>query len=91
MLRLYHVFPYDAENSWPINPDGQLIPSIANRATKPLTSGCLFREDCEILNFPRTEGGIRLAFWWQVWPAFAQRGAGQSARELAECCVSRLA
>ena len=24
MLRLYHVFPYDAQKSWPINPSTQL-------------------------------------------------------------------
>ena len=40
-------------------------------------SGCLFREDCGIFNFPRTEGGIRLAFSWQVWLAVAQCDAGQ--------------
>ena len=37
-----------------------------------------FREDREIINFRRTEGGIRLAFSWQVWPAVAQCDAGQS-------------
>ena len=52
-------------------------------------SGCLFREDCEILNFPRTEGGIRLAFSWQIWPAISNATL-DSASELSECCVSRL-
>src|SRR6476619_1017511 len=37
------------------------------------------REDREILNFPRMEGGIRLAFSWQVWPAVAQRDAPPAA------------
>src|SRR5271169_2589323 len=40
--------------------------------------GLPFREDREILNFRRTEGGIRLTFSWQVWPAVAQCDAGQS-------------
>ena len=34
-----------------------------------------FGEDREILNFRRTEGGIQLAFSWQVWPAVAQSDA----------------
>jgi len=27
MLRLHHVFPYNAENSWPITANRQLIPT----------------------------------------------------------------
>ena len=43
-----------------------------------------FREDREILNFRRTEGGIQLAFSWQVWPAVAQSDAPPPAENWAE-------
>jgi hypothetical protein len=43
MLRLHHVFPYDAENSWPIT-----AKRIAIRGTKPLP-GCLSEKTAKSL------------------------------------------
>jgi hypothetical protein len=62
MLRLHHVFPYDPENSWPITANVSSFPTDCLPRDEA-AAWLPFREDREILNFRRTEGGIRLAFF----------------------------
>jgi hypothetical protein len=83
MLRLHHVFPYDAENSWPIT-----AKRIAIRGTKPLP-GCLSEKTAKSL----ISAERREVFGWHFRGRFGQPSLNATldnrAMELSECCVSR--
>jgi hypothetical protein len=85
---LHHVFPYDAENSWLITANVSSFPTDCLPRDEA-AAWLPFREDREILNFRRTEGGIRLAFSWQVGQPSLNATLDNRAMELSECCVSR--